>query len=254
MMSLGFSFGYITSMCSILWICGPEKLGQFTFPSAWMQKVCAGRGRVRQTYLERELVFEPLQVEVQVGLGHLLASPASQLGEDPRRHVDDEPVLAVQQVQERPPDALLAPGGVLVEDLDAGAILLQQIVNHHQDVLDGLVLGHVRQQIEERLGALPGARLQVLDAVVAVQRAHALVVLVGDHLRLHVRLPVDLVLADVTCLLLQHARRSNHVCIGTKSKHLSIHVTLSIFSFTQNCFPRRLIRLAKQKTRLFLGL
>lgn len=77
------------------------------------------------TYGDDELVLEPLQVEVDVRLGHLLVAPAGQLGEDSRRHVDDEAVRAVQERQERRPDVLLALRGVVQEDFDAAAVLLR---------------------------------------------------------------------------------------------------------------------------------
>lgn len=134
------------------------------------------------TYVKRQLILQPLQIEVQIGLGHLLGRPASQLGQNARRHIDDEAVLAVQQIQERTPDVLLASGRVLVEDVDARAILLEQIVDQHENVLDGLVLGDVRQQIEQRLGALVRLGRQVGGLRFAVERRNTLEVLVVDHL------------------------------------------------------------------------
>lgn len=78
-----------------------------------------------KTYADGELILEPLQVEVKVGLGHLLLSPASELSENSRRHVDDEAVGAVQQGQEGSPDVLLALRCVIQEDLNTRAILLK---------------------------------------------------------------------------------------------------------------------------------
>lgn len=109
---------------------------------------------------------------MDVGLGHLLGAPAGQLGEDSRRHVDDEAVRAVQEGQERGPDVLLALRGVVQEELDASAVLLrwqrfrdlitslasrtkkthrQEVVNHDKQVLDGGVLRDVAEKVQERL-------------------------------------------------------------------------------------------------------
>lgn len=85
-----------------------------------------GASQVMRTYADGKLILQPLQVEVQVGLGHLLLTPAGELRENSRRHVDDEAVGAVQEGQERSPDVLLALRGVVQEDLDTRAILLKR--------------------------------------------------------------------------------------------------------------------------------
>jgi len=117
-----------------------------------------------QTHVAGQLILQELQIEVQVGLGHGLMAPAGELGEDARRHVDNEAILAVQQVEERTPDALLQLAGRLMEQIHPGAILLQQIVEQHEYVLDGGVLGQMRDQIEQGLDHLAGVRGQVAGA------------------------------------------------------------------------------------------
>jgi len=48
-----------------------------------------------QTHVAGQLILQELQIEVQVGLGHGLMAPAGELGEDARRHVDNEAILTV---------------------------------------------------------------------------------------------------------------------------------------------------------------
>ena len=185
------------------------------------------------THLVRQLILQPLQVEGQIRLVHLLTAAAGQLGQDVGRHVDDESVLTVQQVQEGAPDALLALVSIVKEHVHASTVLLQDVINQHQHVLDGLVLGDVRQQVDKGLGALVRILLDVLGPLV-VQRSDALEILVRDHLgpagggviirlitghkdyyvfghSLFVRHPVDLLRTDFAGLLLQLAGSSNHV-------------------------------------------
>lgn len=210
-------------------------LGPFCFPHSFrLLRSTYPINTIRPTHLVRQLVLEPLQVEVQIGLVHLLAAAARQLGQDVGRHVDDEAVLAVQQVEEGAPDALLALDAVADEHLDAGPVLLQDVVDQHQHVLDGLILGDVRQQVDQGLGALVRVLLDVLGPLV-VQRRDALKVLVRDHLgpesgvgvgwnhgicflrpNLHNSLlvghPVDFLRTDLAGLLLQLAGGRNHFC------------------------------------------
>lgn len=163
------------------------------------------------TYIGGQLVLEELQVEVEVRLGHGLVAPACKLGQYARRHVDNEAILAVKQVQERAPDALLQLAGSLVEQIDTRAILLQQIVQQHEYILNCRVLGQMRDQIQQRLYHLRGVLCQIGGARF-VQRANCLKILLADHLRLHIRRPVDRLGAYIGCLLLQHRSGSNHVC------------------------------------------
>lgn len=71
-----------------------------------------------RTYCDSELILEPLQVEVKIGFWHLILTPASQLGENSRRHVDDEAVRAIEEGEEWSPDVLLALAGIVQEDFD----------------------------------------------------------------------------------------------------------------------------------------
>lgn len=183
-----------------------------TYPAA-SQPIRINTSAQSNTHVLRQLILQELQIERQIGLGHLhRRRPARQLGQHARRHVHDEAVVAVQQIQERAPDVLLARQRKLVEDLDAMAVLLQQIVDQHQNVLDGRVLGHVRQQVEQRARRLVGILLQIRRLGVAVDGHNRFVVLGRDHLRLFVRLPVDGRRADVAGLLLQHTGGRDHVC------------------------------------------
>lgn len=75
---------------------------------------------LKPTYIHLELVHEPGQVEVEVAALHEHGVPAGKLGDDAGRHVLDELVLAVQQVEERLPVAAL-----VAEDLHAGLVLLE---------------------------------------------------------------------------------------------------------------------------------
>ena len=56
--------------------------------------------------------------------------------------------MTVQETEEGGPNVLLPLVTVVEEDLDTGTVLLEHVVNHHEDVLDGLVFGHVSQQRE----------------------------------------------------------------------------------------------------------
>lgn len=87
----------------------------------------------------------------------------------------------------------------------------QEVVDHDQQVLDGGVFRDMAQKVQESLRGLERLILQVLSLLLAVQSADALIILVGNHLRLIVRLPVDFLHADVTSLLLENASGCNHV-------------------------------------------
>jgi len=78
-----------------------------------------------------QLVLEPGEVKVQVGALHGLRTPAGQFGDDPRGHVDDKAVGAVQQVEEWAPHGLTLARCVLTENLDTAAVLLFQIRFDH---------------------------------------------------------------------------------------------------------------------------
>lgn len=88
----------------------------------------------------------------------------------------------------------------------------QQVIDHDKQILDGRVFRDMAQQVEECLGRLVGVVFHVLTPLFAIECADALIVLVGNHLRLIVRLPVDLVGSDVAGLLLKDAGGSNHIC------------------------------------------
>ena len=60
------------------------------------EKDKCGKYSQRRTYADGELIFQPLQVEVEVRLGHLLLTPAAKFGENSRCHVDDETVRPVE--------------------------------------------------------------------------------------------------------------------------------------------------------------
>lgn len=77
-----------------------------------------------QSYLHLKLVFQPRQVEVEIGTFHWSLRPASDLGDDSGGHIGDEAVLPVQQVQEGTPDRFLCPVRKVVEDFDTGTVLL----------------------------------------------------------------------------------------------------------------------------------
>lgn len=79
------------------------------------------------TCLGMQLVLEPSKVKVQVGALHGLWTPAGQLGDDPRGHVDDKAIRAVQQVEEGAPHRLTLARCVLTENLDTATVLLIQI-------------------------------------------------------------------------------------------------------------------------------
>lgn len=176
---------------------------------------------------------------MQIRLWHLFARPTSQFSQNTGRHVHNETILSVQQIQKWSPNILFALRCIIVEDLDARTVLLQQIIDHDQNVLNGLILGDVRQQVQECLGSLVGILLEILASLFAVQRTDALVIFIVYHLRselemgkntmessvdghvivitksmshsLHVRLPIDFIDANVTSLLLQNTGCSNHI-------------------------------------------
>lgn len=77
------------------------------------------------TYIDRELVLEPGQVELKILLLHEFGSPASHLGNDTSSHVDDESVRAVQQVQELAADGLVFSDRVLSEYLHSASVFLK---------------------------------------------------------------------------------------------------------------------------------
>lgn len=70
------------------------------------------------------MVLKPSKVKVQVGALHGLGTPAGQLGDDPRGHVDNESVWAIQQVEEGAPHGLTLASCVLTENIDTAAVLL----------------------------------------------------------------------------------------------------------------------------------
>lgn len=89
------------------------------------------------THLDGQLVLQKLQIEVQVRLGHLFVTPAGKFGQNARGHVDNETILAIQQIQERSPYNFLVLGAVFMEYIHASTILLQEVINHHQNILYG---------------------------------------------------------------------------------------------------------------------
>lgn len=78
-----------------------------------------------------QLLFEPGEVKVKVGALHGLRTPAGQLGDDPRSHVNDEAVRAVQQVEEGAPHGLTLARCVLPENLDTSTVLLIRLMFAH---------------------------------------------------------------------------------------------------------------------------
>lgn len=50
------------------------------------------RNARKLTYSNSKLILEPLQVESEVRFGHLIVTPASELSDDSRSHVDDEAI------------------------------------------------------------------------------------------------------------------------------------------------------------------
>jgi hypothetical protein len=70
------------------------------------------------------------------------------------------------------------------------------------------------QEVQVGLCSLVGLILQVLASLITIQSADALVIFVGNHLRLIVRLPIDFLASDVARLLLQNAGGSYHICNG----------------------------------------
>lgn len=113
----------------------------------------------------------------------------------------------------------------------------QEVIDHHEQILDGCVFRHVTQKIQERLGWLISLILQVLCFLVAVECADALIVLVGDHLRLVVGLPVDFLHSDVASLLLEDASGRNHIWrISNDWLNLQNNKSSKDFAFLTNFF------------------
>lgn len=77
--------------------------------------------------MERKLILEPGQIKVKVCLWHRFVSPAGQFGKNTCYHVHDEAILAIQQVQERTPGALLSTICMVVKDFNTTTILLHKI-------------------------------------------------------------------------------------------------------------------------------
>ncbi len=93
-----------------------------------------------------------------------------------------------------------------MEDVHAGLVLEEHLIEQTENVLDGLVLAERVQQREKGLRRLWAISLEEFTAIL---RLHCLIggdeleVPIGNHLRLVVRLPGDWSLANVDCLLVQ---------------------------------------------------
>lgn len=132
--------------------------GEWGICVTWEQVV------LRPTYIGGQLILEELQVEVKIGLGHGLVTPAGKLGQNARCHVDNEAILTVQQIEEWTPDTLLDLARCLMEEIHTRTILLQQIVQQHKYILNGRVLGQMRDQIQQRLNHLRGILSEISSA------------------------------------------------------------------------------------------
>ncbi|PSN49543.1 hypothetical protein C0J52_04992 [Blattella germanica] len=123
--------------------------------SRWTAEIaCGGQGS------PRALLLEPSEVELEVGLFHQLLAPAGDLRNDTRCHVRDESIRTIQQIQEWAPNRFVLLRRVLSENLDSGVVFLQHVVDHDQNVLNGLVLAHVPQKVQERLSTLTAVVFQ----------------------------------------------------------------------------------------------
>ena len=130
-----------------------------------------------------------------------------------RDHILNEVVVPVQQIEESVPNRLLLLLGVLLEYLDSGLVFEYHVIDHTEDVLNGLVFADVREQCIESLGTLDPVLVEQLCprlTITALVLADELVVLLRYHLRLKVRLPVDPLGTDLLCPLVQLRRGRQH--------------------------------------------
>ena len=136
-----------------------------------------------------QLILQPGQIVLEVGPGHHLPGqhhPAGHLGHDPSRHVLDEAVRSVEEIEEICPDGFSSFLSKVPENVDSVLVFLQEVVHQGEEILDGLVLADVPQQVVERLGDLHGVLgddpLPLL-VVGAVKPGDEGEVVLGDHLR-----------------------------------------------------------------------
>lgn len=79
----------------------------------------------RLTHVDCKLIFEPLQVEMKIGLRHLILSPAGKFCENSRRHINDETIRTIQKRKEWSPDIFLAFWSVFQKYFNSWSILLK---------------------------------------------------------------------------------------------------------------------------------
>lgn len=104
-------------------------------------------------YWHTKLLFQEGQIEMQIRSLHQLVAPTRQLRDDTPSLVYDERILSVDQWKKQSPHRSVLSMSIVVENVHTRAVLLQNIVDHGQQILHRLILRHIRDHLQECSGA-----------------------------------------------------------------------------------------------------